>query len=239
VTRHHLRDERGFTMATTMVVMAITLVLTGVAVKMALAGLEHSERSRSVARAQAAADAGLDVAGYRMNKTIIAPVTGGLFGMTDAVFRTIGCVGVDLGFGNTPRINAIVSAVAPAQSIIDGAVQSIGAIPNGNNYCRTTSDETLDDGSTYRYAISTNIDLSPVTAAITGQGFSLDQLVVRQIAVIGSSGGVTRRVIGTYWLDINAVTSLRLFSKRRYVRCPPLPIDTTDPFADCPQNPGY
>lgn len=228
--------DRGFTMATTMIVMSLTLSFVALAVGMAIAGLTHSQSARSVERAQAAADAGADIAGYRMNKTLLAPAAAGLVGLVPATLQTVGCAGVNLGFGSTSAIGATASNVA---STAQGSVLSLVGIPSGSNFCRTGSSETLDDGSSFRYAISTKIDLTPVSGLIAGQGFTLNQLVVRQIAVIGQSGGQTRRVIVSYWLNLAGATSTRLFQKRRYVRCPSLPITASDPFANCPANPGY
>ncbi len=245
MSRSRCTTDEGFTLAMTMVVMALTLALVGVAVGMALAGLSHSERARSVERAQAAADAGADIAGYRMNKTLLAPASSTLLGLVGAGAQLVGCTGVDLSFGSSPSVDRSVAAgdaYAGANAAASVSASSyLRLIPASSNFCQTTQTETLDDGASFRYAISTGLRVGPgLTAVLNGSSVSLGSLVVRQVAAIGTAGGVTRRVIVTYWLDPAGVTAAtRLFMKRRYIRCPSLPIDTVDPFADCPQNPGY
>lgn len=242
------RDDSGFTLAMTMVVMFLTLTFVGLAVSMALAGLTHSETARSVERAQAAADAGADIAGYRMNKTLLAPTDASLLGLSSSVLQTAGCTGVDLTFGNSTSIadansNASVTAANPT-----GGLLTLAGIPAGNNFCRTQTSENVDDNSSYRYAISTSVLIGPaLSTTLTAQGLSvsdLSKLIIRQVASIGESGGQTRRVIVSYWLGLPSALSgsvklSQLFMKKRYIRCPALPIGTTDPFANCPNNPGY
>jgi Tfp pilus assembly protein PilX len=143
------RDDSGFTLAMTMVVMFLTLTFVGLAVSMALAGLTHSETARSVERAQAAADAGADIAGYRMNKTLLAPASASIIGLTSSVLQTAGCTGLDLTFGNSTSIagantNASISAANPT-----GGLLTLVGIPSGSNFCRTTTSETLVFGSSF------------------------------------------------------------------------------------------
>lgn len=256
------RSDDGFTLATTMVILALTLAFVGVAVTMALAGLANSQTSRSVERAQAAADAGADVAGYRMNKTLLAPASTSLLGLTGSVLQTVGCTGLGLGFGNSTNVTADTSnQAAPASATITAAnTFTLAGTTAGNNFCFTTQSETLDDGETFRYAISTKLMptqalTAALTASLTSQGVSvsaaatqLGQLIVRQVASIGQAGGVTRRVIVSYWLNTpsalvgSGLSGLtKLFVKRRYVRCPSMSVSafTSDPFANCPANPGY
>lgn len=247
-----VRRDDGFTLAATMAIMGLTLAFVGVAVGMALAGLTHSESSRSVERAQAAADAGADIAGYRMNKTLLAPATSSILGLAGSALQTVGCAGLSLDFGSTTSISTDQSLPVGTASVTAANTFSLAPISVGNNFCLTTQSATLDDGETYRYAISTKILLGPaIRATLTSSGISvaeLDKLIVRQVAAIGEAGGQRRRVIVSYWLNTpgalltsGTANLTKLFLKRRYVRCPSQSTAgfSADPFANCPANLGY
>ncbi|WP_205695555.1 hypothetical protein [Conexibacter sp. SYSU D00693] len=227
-------------MSSTIWVMAIVLLLSGFAVASALGGLTSAGRAKEVDRAQAAADAGADIAGYRMSKTLLAPGADGLLGYVGGTLRTVGCVGANLDYGSTSSIPAQPSgAGAPAAGAL-AALPTVGKavaglIPDGKSFCRTTTDEQLGDGASFRYAISTAVQLpASVTSLLTTP---VGSLVVRQVAAIGRAGGAQRRVIVSYWLSLDEPTAP--FVRRRYVRCPAQPSNPSDPFSGCPANPGY
>lgn len=233
------RREDGFTLPTTVWVLAVVVILSGIAITAAVAGLRDASVHRDAERAQGAADAGADVAGYRMSKTLVAPATDGLLGFAEGTLRTVGCVGADLSFGTTGSVDAApateVGVTSPLATLSSGAPVRVGVVAPGANFCQSTREETLADGSRFRYAITTAVRVPDTVAATLTT--PVGRLVVRQVAALGRSGGERRRVIVSYWLDLSQPD--RPFVQRRYVRCPPAPSDPSDPFSGCPANPGW
>lgn len=226
-------DERGFTMPTTMMVLAMVVVFVGVAVAVAINGLDHSQRARNVERAQHAADAGAEIAGYRMSKSLLNSAGAGLLGTTTSLLRTVGCIGVNLGFGQSSALPTAANGVSG--SLNAGSGLNLRLIPAGSNFCLSGADGSLGDSTTFRYAVSTQINVN--AAALTGLfSGTPSQLIVRKVVAIGTSGSSTRRVMVTYWLDLTDVG--QPFKRRRYVRCPAQGWSTSDPFAGCPADPG-
>lgn len=231
--RERACDERGFTMLTTMMVLATVVVFVGVAVAVALNGLDHSQRARNLERAQHAADAGAEIAGYRMSKTLLNSSSAGLLGTTTSALRTAGCIGVNLSFGNSSGLPTAANGVNG--SVNAGTGVNLRLIPSGSNFCLTSEDGSLGDGTTFRYAVSTQIVVSP--AALAGVfGGDSTQLIVRKVVSIGKSGSSRKRVLVTYWTDLTDTG--QPFKRRRYVRCPAAGWSASDPFAGCPTDPG-
>lgn len=234
-----LSADAGFTMVATMIVLSIVLLLAGTAITVAVSGLQRATPARDSEKAQAAADAGADIAGYRMSKTLIAPESDGLLGLAAGTLRTLGCVGVQMSDGSTTSISAqpatTVTVSSPLATLSTTAGVQIAPVSAGNNFCQMTTEQPLSDGESYRYAISTTITLPSTVAAATS--IPTGQLIVRQVAAIGHVGHTYRRVIVSYWLNLSTPT--HPFVRRHYTRCPPLPAGATDPFASCPANPGY
>jgi hypothetical protein len=198
-----LRGEDGFTLVPAIVTLSIVLAVGGASLAMAWRSLGSSTRDRSAARALAAADAGADVAGYRLNRTLVSAGSAGLLGFTTDALRTVGCIKVQVG-----------GAVA-----IDTSSVSAG-------FCGQTTDEDLADGSKFHYVMSTGIKL----------GASVSEILTRRVIATGISAGVTRRVLVTYKLELNASNPLRLFKRYRYAICSAV-APTSDPASGCP-DPG-
>ncbi len=235
-----VRREEGFTMVATILVLTLVLLISGIAITVAVGGLNRAVPARDAEKAQAAADAGADIAGYRMSKTLLAPSVDGLLGLAAGTLRTIGCVSTQQDDGTTTSITAEPSkganVTAPLATLNNGGSPvKVGVISDGQNLCESTNERPLTDGSHYRYAISTAITVP--ASVLSATGIPTGQLIVRQVAGVGRAGDVTRRVIVSYWLDLSA--KARVFVRRRYVRCPPPPPTGGDLFANCPSNPGY
>jgi hypothetical protein len=170
-------------------VIAVTLVVflfAGAALASGLDGLNSSEKARDVARAQAAADAGADIAGWRMNRTLVAPGTGALLGYPTATLRTLTCVSVGVGGGSF----------------------SLSLVSAGTAFCPQTTDESLGDGSSFHYTVSTGVN-------VTG----LNLVIARRVIAVGTYKSTTRRVLVTYRLDIDPSHPTTLFKRWRYVQC--------------------
>jgi hypothetical protein len=95
--------EEGFVMVVTVVVMALALVITGVAISDTVNARHVTEKDRRAEAAQQAADAGLQIAMYRANQMNLgkADFNSGLSGLTN----TLGCLVPTLD------VNAYVSAL--------------------------------------------------------------------------------------------------------------------------------
>lgn len=174
-------------------VIAVTLVVflfAGAALASGLDALNSTEKSRDVARAQAAADAGADIAGWRMNRTIVAPGAGGLLGYTTATLRTLTCISVGAGGGG------------------GGASFSLSLVSAGTAFCSQTAEESLGDGSSFHYTVSTGVN-------VTG----LNLVIARRVIAVGTYKSTTRRVLVTYRLDIDPSHPTTLFKRWRYVQC--------------------
>ena len=198
-----MRREGGFTLIPAMFTLMIVLMVGGASLAMAWRSLGSSARDRSAAKAQAAADAGADIAGYRLNKTLVSAGTAGLLGFTSDALRSVSCISVSVG----------------SFSVIDGSGASGG-------YCSQSADEDLGDGSKFHYSMSLGVKL----------GGSASQILTRNVISTGISGGVTRRVMVVYKLDLNNGNVLRLFKRYRYSTCTATP-PTSDPASGC-TDPG-
>lgn len=220
-------------MYTTLLILVLVVVFVGVAVAVAVNGLDHSQRARNLERAQHAADAGAEIAGYRMSKTLLSSAGAGLLGTTASVLRTAGCIGVNLGFGDSPSLPG--ASTTGGTGVDAGSALNLRLIPAGSNFCLTGEDGSLGDGTTFRYAISTQINVN--AAALTGIfGGDSSQLIVRKVVSIGRAGTSSKRVLVTYWLDLGDLG--QPFKRRRYARCPATGWAASDPFAGCPTDPG-
>lgn len=137
-----LRGEGGSTMVAAMATLLVVGLLGGAVLSLATRRLDTSQRDRSVARAAAAADAAADVAGYRMNRTLVSAGGAGLLGIATDTVRQLGCAEV---------------AAAGIEVIAAGASAS---------WCAATPWEDLGDGARYRY--STSLDVVAVGGGVPG-----------------------------------------------------------------------
>jgi type II secretory pathway pseudopilin PulG len=128
------REESGWTLIASIVTLAIVLTVGGATLSLAWRSLSSSTRERDAARAIAAADAGADIAAYRMNRAITFQGTAGLLGFPVDTLRTVGCLGVDVG-GTT-----VISTA-------------------GGGGCSASPEEKTGDGSTFHYQLLNGVHL--------------------------------------------------------------------------------
>lgn len=214
------RDEEGIALPVAISILAIVLLLVGVAVAYSVHSLDRSNHDRASARALAAADAGLDVAGYRMNKTLVGEPVTGLIALGSGVTNllTRGCIGVNVTAGGLP-VNFSVN---------------LGA--SGGGWCVQSSvAEVVDDqgGTTsrerFQYYTNYGIGLGVLNGSLL--------TVNRKVVSVGQANGRIRRVVGTYQLtgNPNNDTTLLNFKLTRYAECPSLQaINPAQPDAGCP-----
>lgn len=206
------RGEGGYVVAVTVMVLGIILAMAGAAVALAVRSVETSDRGKRGARSLAAADAGLDVAHYRLNRTLLANKkltlsTPGTTTNLDSVLATLDCLSVAIG-GSTPgtRLGTI--------------------LPSGDQVCPATEREPLGDGTSFSYRVANRFSI----------GAAVPETLTRQVLVTGHGPrDMQRRVLGTFRTRVDAQNQpTTLYRLWRYVQCSSQPSDPADPFSGCP-----
>lgn len=222
-----LRGEEGIALPIAISVLAIVLMLVGVAVAYSIHSLDRSNRDRASARALAAADAGLDVAGWRMNKSIVANQFTGLL--------TLGGAPDQQGF-----LNQVISTLGCTNLAVNGNQLS-------GNTCAGV-EETLDEegGATsatretfqYYADLTVNVDLDAATHLQLGNIVPDIASVDRYVISVGHAGGQRAVLLGKFQVDLNHLLDpsslLSLFKLQRYVQCSSTSFNPNNPRASCP-----
>lgn len=205
------RGEDGYVVAVTVLVLGIILAMAGAAVALAVRSVDTSNRDKRAARSLAAADAGLDVAHYRLNRTLLAtkgvaltPV--GTTTNLDSVLATLDCLSVAIG-GSAPGTKFGVT------------------LATGETVCAATEQEPLGDGTSFSYRVANRFTIGTIPETLT-----------RQVLVTGHGPrGTQRRVLGTFRTRVNPLNKpTTLFRLWRYVECSAKPPDPANPFSGCP-----
>jgi len=206
------RGEEGYVVAVTVLVLGIILATAGAAVALAVRSVDTSNRDKRTARSLAAADAGLDVAHYRLNRTLLATkkltlTPPGTTTNLDDVLATQDCLLVTIG-GSDPGTKF-------------GTVLASGV-------CAATEKEPLGDGTSFSYRVANRFAI--------GDPALPEETLTRQVLVTGHGPrGTQRRVLGTFRVRVDAQKQpTTLFRRWRYVECSAQPSDPADPFSGCP-----
>ncbi len=202
--------ERGFALASVMLIMFIILLLTTVAVSYAVSSLGETNRSRDSAQAFELADSATDVINWHMNRHLVSNDVRSLVGLTSGVVATAGCLNLS---GNQLTLGVLDGQ--PASGFCDAV-----AIPN------------LAAGQSVTCYTSTNVglDLSN-TANLT------NNLLTRQIVCQGSDNGVERRILARMALRVNSARPTTLWRRDAWVECTSGFASETNPAAGCPSLP--
>ncbi len=205
------RGEDGYVVAVTVLVLGIILAMAGAAVALAVRSVDTSNRDKRAARSLAAADAGLDVAHYRLNRTLLATKKLALSPPStttnlDDVLAIRDCLLVTIG-GITPGTKF-------------GTI-----LASGETVCAATEKEPLGDGTSFSYRVANRFAVGAVPETLT-----------RQVLVTGHGPrGTQRRVLGTFRTRVNPLNKpTTLFRLWRYVECSAQPPDPANPFSGCP-----
>lgn len=134
-----LRREEGFTMVAAIATLVIVVALGGALLSLVVRRAHTGIRDLDVARAAEAADAGADVAGWRMNRTLVSAGTAGLLGLATDAARTLGCTTVSAG--------------------------GFSVVTQSSGWCPTTTSEDLGDGTSFNYSMS--LDLNVVGSGLS------------------------------------------------------------------------
>lgn len=130
-----MRRERGMALPATLMVMLVVTMLGAIAVDAALHSLNRTHEDRRGTRAQAAADAGLSVASWRMNRVLGLRAGTSLTNDGARAIRELGCVTHD-------------ASGKLAMQILASA-----------GWCPASPWHRVDEGERYRYWVSTAISL--------------------------------------------------------------------------------
>lgn len=93
---NRLRDEDGFMLAGAISLLAIFIALTATALTLSQRSLEQTNRDRRVVRALQAADAGAEIAVFRLNHMLVASGTSATLGLAVDAAGSLGCTSVDV-----------------------------------------------------------------------------------------------------------------------------------------------
>lgn len=130
-----MRRDQGMALPTALMVMFVISLLGGLAIEAALHSLNRTHDDRRDTRALAAADAGLSVAGWRMNRVLGLRAGTALTNEGAKAIRELGCVTHDVSNKLTMQILA------------------------STGWCPASPWHRVDEGERYRYWVSTALSL--------------------------------------------------------------------------------
>lgn len=223
------RDEKGAVLPVAVAVLLIVLMLTGAAVAYSVRSVDRSNYDRYAARALAAADAGLDVARYRINKIVLAGRVGGAIGLVnDLLWKLDDCTEINLAVGELVRVGVNGSAGWCADGgwrLLDG--EGIAIDPAEPN-CQPQA------GAAFRYFTRLRVG-----ADVVGDGGRAlnDDLLAWEVISVGCSNGRTAVVRGKLPMSLRETVDpdnpLRVYDLEDYEQCGGLDFDPTRPDATC------
>ncbi len=211
-----LSSEDGFVLPAVISILGLVLLLTGVIVTRSLHSVDRSNRDRDWTRALQAAEAGADVAQWRLNKTLGASGRAGL-----------------LGTGAELLEQAARNCIVVTLREEDGREVLSTAPGGGGGWCPNVEGEFVDgsvgaDGTGepagYSYRVQLDVDVGTDSP-----------LMARDIISWGVSGDVRRRVKVELdaALDPGNGTMTSLFDRVSFVECSPGDPDQSDPLEGC------
>ncbi len=213
--RARLRSESGYVVPLALAVIAIVAGFSAVAIALATHNVDRSTRDRASLRALAAADAGLDAAAYRLNRTLVAsriegfvPYSGGAGedALQTLLTETAGCL--SLGVGSLEVNFAAGTCAASSDETIDA----------------TVDDDGLGPSAKFRYYVRTGVNV-----LVAGE-----PTVERRVVSVGEVDGVTGRAMGVYRVELDAAELNALFERELYVTCTDDQPPGGDPTVGCP-----
>jgi Tfp pilus assembly protein PilX len=192
------RSQEGIALPVTIIILVICAALAALAASAAITGNHQSTRDRSVKRALGAADAGVDLAQYRINKLVevltdakpcvVVDATGRL--TTQAIAADGWCpeVSEELGDGATfrYRVSNRSNTVVSGKTYWQQSIVSTGVLGNVQRRLKAVVSAPVDAGfSPFKYGVYSNKDLVlHNTATITGSAGSNGNISIFESAVI-------------------------------------------------------
>lgn len=209
-------------------VLLIVLMLTAAAVAYSVRSIDRSNYDRHSARALAAADAGLDVARYRMNKAVLGGQVVGLTGLVDGTVKQLRCTQIGASIGGLVRVGLQDGAgwcAAGGWELVDGEV---GVIAEEESACQSQT------GSAFRYFLRLDVGADVL---VDGDGAINNDPVAWDVISAGCANGRTAVVRGQLPIDLQGALSsgglLQLFKLGEYRQCGGLAFDPDYPAATC------
>lgn len=224
-----LRGERGAVLPIAVSVLLIVLMLTGAAVAYSVRSVDRSNYDRYSARALAAADAGLDIARYRLNKVVAAGSVGSAIGLVNGLlWKLDDCTEVNLAVGQLARVGVNQNAGWCA----DGGWQLV----DGEGAAVDPAAPTCPEQAASAFRYFTRLWVDGEVAGDGGRGVNDDALGWEVISV-GCSNGRTAVVRGRLPISLrdalDAEAPLRLYELKDYEQCGGLDFDPALPDATC------
>lgn len=223
------REERGAVLPIAVAVLLIVVMLTGAAVAYSVRSVDRSNYDRYSARALAAADAGLDVAHYRLNKSIAGTQIGSVVGLVnDLLWQLDGCTSVNVRAGQIVRVGVNEHA--------DWCPVGGWEAVDGESALIDVAEPECRQHTSAAFRIFMRLRLG---AEVVGDGQSAinDDLLIWDVISVGCSNGRTAVVRGELPMSLPAVVKpgrlLKLFSLENYEQCGGLQFDPADPAATC------
>lgn len=223
-----LAGERGAVLPIAVSVLMIVILLTGVAVAYSVRSVDRSNFDRYSARAHSAADAGLDVARYRMNKALLGGQTAGLIGLVGNVTRQLRCTQIGVAAGGLVRIGLQPGAgwcAAGGWELVDGEG---GVLAEESAACQSKT------GAAFRYYLRLDV---AADVLVDDDGLINNDPVAWDVISAGCANGRTAVVQGRMKIDLQGALGpdefLRLFRLENYRQCGGLAFDSAYPAATC------
>jgi Tfp pilus assembly protein PilX len=186
-----MRSESGIAMPVALMILFITSMLAVAAVAAAIAGNDQSRRDRSVKRAIAAADAGLQAALYRYNKVsnepdkCVAVGSGGTLAISDpAGDGWCAPESEELGDGAsyTYRVSLATSTVQNGQNLVQRRIVATGCVRAG-----ASAAQCIAGTSVKRRAVTT-------VGAVSEHLFGAGGVLSKETVTVGNNGYIEAHV---------------------------------------------
>jgi hypothetical protein len=223
------REEGGAVLPIAIAVLLIVVMVTGVAVAYSVRSVDRSNYDRYSARALAAADAGLDVAQYRVNKSIAGTKIGSVIGLVnDLLWQLDGCTSINVSAAQLIRVGVNTNAGWCAVGGWEAVDGEGGLIDPTSPKCQPHT------SAAYRLFMRLRVG-----ADVVGDGQSVinDDILIWDVISAGCSNGRTAVVRGELKMSLPAAVKpgklLKLFSLEDYKQCGGLAFDPAQPAATC------
>ena len=204
--------EDGFAVPVALSILAIAAMMVASTIALATHNTDRADRDQDAVRAGQAADAGVDAALYRLNKTLTASQAEGILNLPVSAVAETACVDVNVG--------QVVKATLTGSwcDAVGGGEQLDGGVAGGPS--------RVPASYSYRVSSGTNIGLDPSN--------NQAHLVDRRIVSTGVVDDVKKRVIATARARIgNNGNLLSVFEQIGYHVCTPEPPVASDPASGC------
>jgi type II secretory pathway pseudopilin PulG len=221
-------EQRGAALPIAVSVLLIVIMLTGVAVAYSVRSVDRSNFDRRAARALAAADAGLDVARYRMNKALLGGQVTGLIGLVNGTVKQLRCTQIGVAAAGLVRVGLQQGAGWCDAGGWEPVDAESGLIAENSPTC------DAHVGASFRYFLRLDVGADVIVGS---DGVINNDPIAWDVISAGCANGRTAVVRGRMPVDLSGATSaggfLQLFKLEDYEQCGGLNFDPALPAATC------